>query len=574
MGENIDKLREKTGIDKLDPDQRKKLFRDFVDHGGEIVTEEKRKVALGSAKTPIERKPSDRGEERERQRPSTGKTADKVTPGTASRTMAKKTLWEKRPKKKNSLKIYVHGMLLRVFALNGNKFRDKFLDDFRDTVKNHLMNLHLLVKSFLKGSSSIKKTIMTLSTGENSLFYEILYRMSILYDEQEFEAISKSFSNKTIPSGPYVDIYKQFFKKLYILGQYTDLCKFFIQKSVDLQLQGKKVEKRLAGQMKPKLKAAVNAVFIDYLPRLHIILCQMARVYLPLYSQQLDDYLNFTEQDRIGYITRIEKKKRIEELRRMKEYMKRKQMEGHEEEKEEVKVPRHVERGFRLIDEAIDRFEKNYTDDDEKKVYSLMEKDDKLYRTALLLESFDKEYSFILTTGKISFNIDYQEQRKIDVKEELNHAYLLLSEARHEVKDYLETMEEVHKTERNIRLTIHQKSEMLSTLQKKRSVLSKNSRNKVAETMDATHDILSTVINDYKGQRRLLQNPDDHLDFTKDLDSAKKLHGRKIIEAIVEAFLFSSAFHFLLTYGELAGSGLNIEAQPSGQEDDVPQTQT
>ena len=92
--------------------------------------------------------------------------------------------------------------------------------------------------------------------------------------------------------------------------------------------------------------------------------------------------------------------------------------------------------------------------------------------------------------------------------------------------------------------------------------------------MDATHDILSTVINDYKGQRRLLQNPDDHLDFTKDLDSAKKLHGRKIIEAIVEAFLFSSAFHFLLTYGELAGSGLNIEAQPSGQEDDVPQTQT
>ena len=229
MGENIDKLREKTGIDKLDPDQRKKLFRDFVDHGGEVVTEEKRKVALGSAKTPIERKPADRGEERERQSPSTGKTADKAAPGTASRTMAKKAPLEKKPKKKNSLKIYVHGVLLRVFALNGNKFRDKFLDDFRDTVKNHLMNLHLLVKSFLKGSSSIKKTIMTLSTGENSLFYEILYRMSILYDEQEFEAISKSFSNKTIPSGPYVDIYKQFFKKLYILGQYTDLCKFFIQ---------------------------------------------------------------------------------------------------------------------------------------------------------------------------------------------------------------------------------------------------------------------------------------------------------------------------------------------------------
>ena len=562
MGDNFDKLREKIGIDKIDPGQRQKLFRDFIDHGGEVVKEEKRKEALGSAKTPIERKPADGGKERERKRPSIGKTADKASPGTVSRTAAKKAPQEERPKKKNSLKIYVHGVILRVFALKGSKFRDKFLDDFRDPVKNHLMNLHLLVNSFLKGSSSINKEIMTLSTGENSLFYEILYRMSILYAEQEFETISKTFSNKTIPSGPYVDIYKQFFKKLYILGQYTDLCKFFIQKSVGLQLQAKKVERHLAGQMKPKLKAAVNAVFIDYLPRLHIILCKMAGAYLPLYSQQLDDYLSFTEQDRIGYITRIEKKKRIEELRRMKEYLKRKQMEGHEE-KEEVKVPRHVERGFRFIDEAIDRFGKNYTDDDEKKVYSLMEKDDKLYRTGLLLESFDREYSFILTTGKISFNIDYQEQRKIDAKEEMNHAYLLLSEAHREVNDYLETMEEIHKTEHNIRLTIHQKSEMLSTLQKKRSVTSKSSRNKVAEAMDAIHDILSTVINDYNGQRRLLQNPDDQLDFTKDLDSAKKLHGRKIIEAIVESFLFSSAFHFLLTYGQLAGSGLSIETQPS-----------
>jgi hypothetical protein len=92
-------------------------------------------------------------------------------------------------------------------------------------------------------------------------------------------------------------------------------------------------------------------------------------------------------------------------------------------------------------------------------------------------------------------------------------------------------------------------------------VLSKNARSKVAEAMGATHDILSTVIKDYNGQRRLLQNPEDQLDFTKDLEYGKKLHGKKIIEAIVEAFLFSSAFHFMLTYGELSGSGLNTEAE-------------
>lgn len=556
MGD-IDYLRKKTGIDKLDAAQRKKLFREFVDHGGEVVDGTRK----GGDKPPIDRKTASRGEEREKQKSSTAKGDVKTAGGTAARTASQRTAIEKKQKKKNSIKMYVHGVMLRVFTLKGSTFRDKFLDEFRDSVRNHIMNLHLVVNSFLKGSSSIKKEIMALSTGENSLFYEILYRMSILYEEKEFEAISKSFSNTTIPTGPYIDIYKQFFKKLYILGQYTDLCKFFIQKSVDIQLESEKVEKQLAGQITPKLKAAVNSLLLDYLPRLHIILCKMACAYYPLYSQQLDDYLGFSEKDRIGYITRVEKKKRIDELKRMKEYLKRKQEEGHVEEKEEVKAPRHVERGLRFIDDAITRYEEDYLARDDKSVFNVMLKVDKLYKTAILLDSFDREYSFILTTGKIIFNIDYQEQRKIDVKEEMNRSYLLLSEARHEVDDYLEAIDEIHKTEENLRLTLHQKTGIVTTLQKKRSVLSKNARSKVAEAMDATHDILSTVIKDYNGQRRLLQNPEDQLDFTKDLEYGKKLHGKKIIEAIVEAFLFSSAFHFMLTYGVLSGSGLNTEAE-------------
>jgi hypothetical protein len=86
--------------------------------------------------------------------------------------------------------------------------------------------------------------------------------------------------------------------------------------------------------------------------------------------------------------------------------------------------------------------------------------------------------------------------------------------------------------------------------------------------MDAIHNTLSAVINDYNGQRRLLQNPDERLDFSENLDEVKRLQGKKVIEAVVEAFLYSSAFHFILTYGELSGSGLTIEpaAPQSGGE--------
>jgi hypothetical protein len=112
---------------------------------------------------------------------------------------------------------------------------------------------------------------------------------------------------------------------------------------------------------------------------------------------------------------------------------------------------------------------------------------------------------------------------------------------------------------------------MLSSLQKKRSVLSRNSRSKVAEAMDDIHDCLSTAINDYNDEKRLLQNPEERLDFTEDLEEAKRMHGKKIIEAIAEAFLYSSALHFLLTYGELSGSGLNVDTENIETEIPPPQ---
>jgi hypothetical protein len=558
MREDIDRVRERTGIDRLDTSQRKKLFRDFIEHGGKVVEGDSNKPARNAPVKPLNRTAAGAKKKPQGEFPAPGQRAQSPTHPSSRRSAGRP--WRKT-RKRNSLKIYLMGLFLRVFAVNGKKCMDHFLDDIRGPLKNHLMNLNLLVNSFLRGKWSVRKEIRQLSTGEDSLFYEILLRMGNLYEEKEYDALSKSLCSGSIPSGPHVEIFKQFFKRFYILGQYTDLCKFFIQKAIDLQVQSGKLEKGMGSQMKSKLKAAVNAVLIDNLPKFHILLCKMTSAYLPLYSQQLDDHLGLTEQDRIGYITRVERKKRIEELKRMKEYMKRQHTETEQMDQEAKKVPRHVERGLYLLNEALERYKKTYVTENEKNPYELLDEDDKLLKTAMLLDSFEKEYSFILSTGKISFNIDYHEQKKIDIKQDLNHAYLLLSEARHEVKDYVEIIEEIYKVDSDPRLNMHQKSTMLDSLEKKRSVLSKDSRSKVTEAMGAIHDCLSMVINDYNEQRRLLQNPDDRLDFTEDLEGVKRLHGKKIIEAVVEGFLFASAFHFLLTYGEISGSGLSVEKE-------------
>ncbi len=555
MGPDFDRLRSKAGIDKLNEQQRKKLFKDFVEHGGRVIEEGDRKKP-GEApqqKEPSKRAPVSTGPMETAKRRAPVKPSGK-TPQVVSRVKKPK----KRGKALHSLKIYIRGMMLNVLTPGGKRFSERFIRYICGEGKNHLLDINLLTGSFLKGDKSIKKIALKLSTEKNSYFYEFLYRLHSLYDENEYSSIEKAVAKKLIPTGPYLEVFKQFFKKMYALGQYRDHARLFVQKAIDLQMQNKTIKAEDAGALKVKGKTVVDAILMDMLGKLHIALCRMAGTYYTLYSQPLDDFLGTTENDRVGYITRMERIRRAEELKRMREYLKKKQMELKRGEGDEVKIPKHVERGMPLLENSLKGYESTSLLE-EGNPLRFLDQNDKMYETAILLEVFDKEYSFILTTGKVSFNIDYREQKKLDIKEELSHAYFMLSEAWQEVKDYLDVLNEMKKLENNLRFTAQQKNTMIESCGKKQSVLSRNSRFKVAEAMKHIETTLAMVINDYNTTKRLLSNPTERLVFDRHLDGGKKLENRPVIEAIVETFLFASSLHFLLSYGKLSGSGLTKE---------------
>jgi hypothetical protein len=564
MCPDLDRLRGKIGIDRLDEAQRKKLFKDFIEHGGKVIEEvEGKKPQEQFANKPAGYTGATVTEEAQKKQPS-AKPLIKIEKAPGELKKVKKS--EKKGKVIHNLRIYIKGLILKVLVSGGKKFSEHFVRFIKTEAKNHLLEIHLLTGSFLKGDKSIKKIVLKLSTAENSYFYEFLYRLHNLFNEDEYSSIEKAVSKKFIPAGPYIEVFKQFFKKIYILSQYRDYARLFINKAIDIQLQKKLIKPEAASSLKSKAGIAIDTILIEMLEKLHIAICRMAGSYLPLYSQPLDDFLAIMDEDRIGYITRMEKIRRAEELRRIREYLNKKQMELKEG-VEEIKMPRHVERGMQLLEKSIKVYEGTILLEDGNLI-KLLDTKDKMYETAILFDVFDREYSFLLTSGKVSFNIDFREQKKVDIKEDLSHAYLMLCEARNEVKDYLDVLNEMKKVDNNLRLTIHQKNSMLETLKKKQSVLSKNARFKVSEAMQRIEDILGVVINDYNTTQRLLQNPSEKLVFDKHLEGKKKLENRTALEAIVETFLFASSFHFLLDYGKLGGSGILIESE-SGTEASV-----
>jgi hypothetical protein len=378
-------------------------------------------------------------------------------------------------------------------------------------IKESLLDLKVTIDSFLYGENTIKKEILRLSTAENSTFYEFLIRMGELYNEEEFTLILNAIAVRTIPKKESIDVFKSFFKRMYIIGQYSDLCKLYMDKSLDLQTKKKLLNAEMVPSMRMQLKKDINSILTDLLLRIHIIMCKIDRTYYPLFSQKLDDFLEMTEMDRIGYITEKERKSRLEELKQQKKYLMQQRFYERGFDKEEVKVPKHVERGFELLNSVLDGLEKQREQNEHNPVF-LLDQKDKMFKSIVFFEDFDDQYSFILTTSKISFNIDYREQKKIDVKRDLSNAYLLFSEAREEV-------------------------------------------------MKTIENSLSVVISDYNHTKRILQNSDGVLLFDTHIDGMKRLHGKKIIEAIIESFLYASSFAFLLNYGELAGSGLFIESE-------------
>lgn len=558
MVRDIDNTREKIGIREMDTSERKKLLKLFTEHGGKVVDQD----ITQQPKKPIQRQHSSQNSkdtskklETRKVPPKEGLTSQKFqTKPLAPGTQKIQKSAEKKASIFGRIKIQLRGFQFNLFTLGGNKFKNTFIRSVQKPIRERFIDISLALNSILLGEVSVINEIKRLSTGKSSTFYEVLVRLRDLYDEKEYLAIAKVISNKSIPKKAHIPLFKQFLKKLYILGQYRSICKMCIEKAILIQGKHNRVHRDVIQSMIDQLRADIDVILGDFLEEFHIIVCKMTRTFFPLFSPSLDEFLEISEKDRIGYITLMEKKAKMEQIKREKALFDEQRGKG-EFDGQEIIFPAHIKRGIPLIRETIERYERLHRNDSDN-IINLIDKNDSMFKAALLLDIFDNEYSFILTTGKVSFNIDYREQKKINIKKDLGNAYLVLSEAWEAVKEYTEILEEINDIGGNFRYSPYQQSVMIKTLEKKRLVLKRNAMRKIALVMKMLEEILQYVITDYNAHKRLLQNPEEVLYFDKNIDREKGVDGKKVIEAIFEAFLFSSTFTFLFNLNELSGNDL------------------
>jgi hypothetical protein len=181
---------------------------------------------------------------------------------------------------------------------------------------------------------------------------------------------------------------------------------------------------------------------------------------------------------------------------------------------------------------------------------------DKAIITYALFKKFDDEFSIILTTNKIKYNIQFTDAGKIDYKNRLTDCYNELRKVTESFEEYmhvLQTYERIRAEKPISNAQYIEYTKRLTQLEKKKKVESKNMRMTTKAIMDKIAAELDVLIHDMDEDNKIIENPQDFLEFDVNVESIHMLQDKKVYEAIHLAYFYACALSYRLSEGDLAG---------------------
>ncbi len=572
MNYDIDTIKKKIGIETLNEAERKRIFEKFVKAGGKIIDESSKSRALHF--------------DREKQKELVKKIEEK-----RKKALKKYIDWEKydiaeeydehEEQKKISfwdrLSIYLRGLTNGTITLSGKFVNKKFFIFIKKNVVPALQRLHLVVKDIFSSDEDVLKEIKRVLYSKERYYYELLQRYAVFYNEDEFNGLlyffRRSPSRKVTPKHIEESL-KTIFKKIYLLKDFIAGSFITLKTALTIAYTERGVEKDVLARRIYYIKQGLNVIFFQLLPKIYSLSLFILRENVPLNSRKFENYLEIREEEKVGYKSYKELFKEKEEKKEIKkfkpkqlkiEYIKKRFEELTDEDMEVLELDDLTKYGIKLI-QAVNLKEI-------KELSSTMipvnacDDSDKVLITYLLLKEFEKEYSFMLTSYKISINQEYVENKRMNYKEILSSLYPKLTPINESFREYFETVRALNEIKKDSMMNEIEKYNRTNVLEGKRSKVGFEARKDTKEFLEEIKKYFDRFIIDYNGEQNLIDNPEEELHFDTEVEGIKKVEGKKVIDAIVDADAFISAFIFRLEEGgDLSG------ISPDVKEIEIPKT--
>lgn len=556
---DIDKTKENIRITDLDDIQRKDLFDKFVDAGGKVASEREKKRALAI--------------DREKQYEYRNRLDDhykSIKSKDIRSSAAKSGSGTVGPSVNISSGLLFAGFrtrmklrFLRVTPLSTVYFHKKFLKNFSEDYKPALISLQMIYYHFFKKNPSHGRRLTGRLDKISTIYFEVIEKIGELYDQMTMDQITTHYQNfPDVPKSlsdlrdPLMSLYRS----LHILKSHVNIMYNAFDKTLEIDSNisdgGDQRYKR------KDIKNALYVVFYKLYPRLHALFCYYQGDIYSDTDSLIDDILAIPESEKPG-----NRMKRIYKGKDAVNSSHSPEAEKIEDESEEIEVDLpdpYVREGLGLLAALDFPYLRRH---DKKRIYEYVDDSDKILICYLIFLEFEYEYSFVMTTNKIKFNVDFTDNVKVDFKMRLQDIFNEMRKCHEAFQAYADSYAAYSKMKVQRPIGSDQYyaySKRLDDSVKRKDQVGNMARMILRSYMDRLGSELEILITDMDSRQRFIENPQDILDFTVEIEGDKKLHNKKIYEAVKVIYSFVSALVWRLgPEGDLSGKIDNFDVSQS-----------
>ncbi len=560
-------LESKIGINKLNESERKKLFEKFVKAGGQVV-KEKKKHYLNF--------------DRERQKQLIKKLEKRSSPSNSKSSIKKEVESTLEARRKNLRKknkgglftLYLKGLFQGIITLSGQNISKRFFKFLKYEAMPVLDRLDIIINVIISSKSELLEKIIEELDKMGEEYTDVFENMIQFYNEEEFNGILYFYENpqyKKVPLKLIEKPVKKIFKKLYILKDYLNLIYPSLKTALIITAREKRWDKKILTDRVLKARIGVDLITKQLLPKLYTLTLLYIKRNVPIHSKIIEKYLGITREDKIGY-HKIEEvinknKKDFSEYFTSTADVTQKKNENvliksfkdlTEEDIDKLDIEENIANGFKLMKKidinSIQEFDINNTS------INNLAPNDKILELFILLKEFEKEYSFILTSHRIIIKPIYENNKRVDYKDKMNLLYSQLSDLYELINEYADIVKSLIEIENDNMMNPLNKYNRLTAMEGRRSKLGFEIRKNAKKYFGEVYSVFTRLITDYETQKRIIENPEDILNFNVEIEGEKKLQGKKIIEALKSASDYLSAILYRLEDGgDLSGLTLELK---------------
>lgn len=566
MDEKIDKTKENLGVSGLDDQTRKKLFDNFVDAGGKVLSEKEKRRSLA-----IDR------EKQLKQREQLNRTrGSSSSAGKKKKAPSKKTSNRRIPQQQKKASINAAditdpstmeklGIRLRAFfsgviQFNGFYLSSSFLKTFNDSFRPALLEIQRSYFEIFRHDLSLGQKVTASLDDIRPLYYELIEKSSELADNtilSEIAASNSEYPDSTHPVSSVQEPLIKLYRRMYLLKPYQNTIINAYIKSFELYQKDKKLSNLTTSRK--KVKSALQVLFDKLYPKLHLLFCYTHQRYMETFDPRVEALLAITSSERPG-----NRSLATAENSTVDDTMENEAADSTTEEKtkkEEHSYSEEIRKGLALMSKIDMEALKNSLK--KNKPFQQISDDDALQETWLLFLEFDREYSPLLTTTRIKFNKDIGNKGVEDYRAQLNNQYDAIRRSEEALIHYAEILSGYRRTRNDRPISNDQYvsySKRLEAMEKKKNDAGRMAQTTIRNQMEHISSILEELCIDLQGNRKFIANPDDTLEFNEQIEGKRKLNGLTVSEAIWQIRYFTEALAMRLGYeGDLYGKERDID---------------